>query len=123
LFRTIAGTQKRLTIREMHIFVCGIETGLGIEIEDIPILHVDLNGNHMIDVDEFSVAMLASLFTSKFHLIDFYKGHSDLLTPENVIAFFGEREVGLKVFMQIDSDGSGVISQDEFMQWLMLHSP
>jgi len=123
LFRTIAGAQKRLTIREMHIFVCGIETGLGIEIEDIPILRVDLNGNHMIDVDEFSVAMLASIFTSKFHLIDFYKGYSDVLTPENVMAFFGERERGLKVFMQIDSDGSGVISQDEFIQWLMLHSP
>lgn len=122
LFYKIAGPDKILSIREMYLFIYGIQTGLGVEIEEIQLNNIDLNDNHMIDMDEFCVAMLASLFTSTFRLTDFYNNYSNLLSAENVISFFGDnRDKGTKVFMKIDTDGSGIISQKEFIQWLLLN--
>lgn len=83
---------------------------------------IDLDGNSMMAVQEFIVAMLAPFYNTRMRLVDFFDASrlEYTFTREYVTRFFtGDAARAQKVFDEIDTNKNGKIDVREFIQWML----
>jgi calcium-dependent protein kinase len=85
------------------------------------VLELDV-GEHVIDKDEFLVAMLAPFYNTPMRLMDFFSEEAEgySFDVDYLREFFkGDLEKALRVFHEMDKNSDGEIEASEFIKWML----
>ena len=121
IFKKIAGQETKISMPDLRR---GILEYIGkddvLDLSEI-IRGLDLNDDQFVDVNEFIVSMLAPHYTTRERLQRFFMDNDMInkLTVERIALFIGGKSKAMKCFRSMDVDQNGVISMEEFVNWLL----